>query len=190
MKVIKGIFKNRPLSVPPNIRAVSLRVKKSLFDVIKDEIEDKTVLDLFGGSGSLGIEALSLEAEKAVFVDISRASVKTIQKNLSSLKLLPKGDVILKDVFKAIKDFFLKNIVFDIVFLDPPYYKGLARKTLQALNEYDILSPRGLIVITCYYKDSLENSYKNFSRIFFRNYGQTRVLIYRNNEESTLSGHI
>ena len=190
MKVIKGVFKNRSLSVPSNVRAVLLRVKKSLFDVMRDEIEDKTVLDLFSGSGSLGIEALSLGAEKVVFVDINSACLKTVQKNLSSLKLLPKTEMILKDAFKAIKDFSLKKEIFDIIFLDLPYYKGIVRKTLQALNEYDILSPRGLIAITCYYKDSLEIAYKNFSQIFFKNYGQTRVLIYRKNEEGTLSGNI
>ncbi|HDN86520.1 MAG: 16S rRNA (guanine(966)-N(2))-methyltransferase RsmD [Candidatus Omnitrophota bacterium] len=190
MKVIRGIFKNRYLSVPKGIRAVSLRVKKSLFDLIKEEVVEAKVLDLFSGSGSLGIEALSLGAKEAVLVDIKKSSIDTIYKNLAALKVSAKATPILKDAFKAIKDFYAQEEKFDVIFLDPPYYKGFSTKSLQTLDEYDILASSGLVVVTCYYKDSVEKEFKRFSKILSKKYGQTLLLIYRKNEESSLSRNI
>jgi 16S rRNA (guanine(966)-N(2))-methyltransferase RsmD len=185
MKILKGEFRGRSIRVPPNIRAVSLRVKKALFDILKEEVPQKKVLDLFSGSGSLGIEALSLGAREATFVDIKKGAFKTIGTNLASLRLTSRARVYLKDTIRAIKDFYLKGERFDIIFLDPPYYKGLVRKTLQTLAEYDILTPHGFIVVTCYCKDKTDKDYKGFSNIFSKNYGQTLLVLYKKIDESS-----
>jgi 16S rRNA (guanine(966)-N(2))-methyltransferase RsmD len=160
-------------------------VREALFDVIKEEVPEKKVLDLFSGSGSLGIEALSLGAQEATFVDIKKSSFKVICKNLSSLRITSKARVYLKDAFKAIRDFSLKGEKFDIIFLDPPYYKGLVRKTLQTLEGYDILTPHGFIVVTCYYKDTTDKYCKRFLNIFSKNYGQTLLLVYKKIDENS-----
>ncbi|MCD6584062.1 MAG: 16S rRNA (guanine(966)-N(2))-methyltransferase RsmD [Candidatus Omnitrophica bacterium] len=187
MKVIRGIFKNRYLTVPKGIRAVSLRVKKSLFDLIREEVAEAKVLDLFSGSGSLGIEALSLGASEVVFVDIKKSSIDTIYKNLATLKASPKATLVLKDAFKAIKDFYAQEEKFDIIFLDPPYYKDLSTKSLQTLDEYDILASHGLVITVCYYKDNIDREFRSFSKVLSKKYGQTLLLIYKKNGEGSLS---
>jgi len=190
MKILKGSLRNKSILLPASIRATSSRVKKSLFDVLGDELEGARVLDLFAGSGALGIEALSQGADQAVFVDFKPASLTTIKKNLASLKLTGRTEVILKDATKAIKDFKAKSVYFDVVFLDPPYYKGILRKTLQTLDDYDIVNAFGYIVCLGYYKDEVLREGKHFSLIFANRYGQTLLLIYRYNAESDLSGDI
>lgn len=179
MKVLRGSLKGRNIKCPPNIRPVSLRVKKSCFDILSEEIEDKKVLDLFAGSGALGIEALSRGAKEAVFVDIKRGCIDILKKALFSFKIASMTHTYVKDAFGAVKDFSLRKEAFDIIFLDPPYYKGMLRKALQTLEEYDILTPAGFIVGFCYKKDDLLLESGIFFLILSKEYGQTLLLIYR-----------
>ncbi|RKY40944.1 MAG: hypothetical protein DRP76_00925, partial [Candidatus Omnitrophota bacterium] len=107
------------------------------------------------------------------------------------VKALSYAEVFLKDVFKAIKDFFVQKYKFDAIFLDPPYYKGMSLKTLQTLDEYDILAPQGLIVVLCYYKEKVREEFSHFGIFKEKFYGDTQLKIYsRKSEESSLSGHI
>jgi len=191
VKVVKGKYKNTPLFVPPHTRVPSLRVKKSLFDMVGEYIEKSEILDLFSGSGSLGIEALSLGAKKVFFVDIRKKAVQFTLKNLSLIKALSYAEVFLKDVFKAIKDFFAQKYKFDVIFLDPPYYKGISLKTLQTLDEYDILAPQGLIVVLCYYKERMREEFSHFIIFKEKFYGDTQLKIYsRKDEKGGLSRYI
>ena len=182
MRILGGKFKGRNIIVPSGIRPVALRVKKSCFDILKGEIQGKRVLELFGGSGSLGIEALSQGAKEAIFLDSGRRCVAAIRKNLISLGLNPQQKVILKDSASGIKDFFTYKERFDVIFLDPPYHSGLVTKTLQLLEEYDIVTPSGYIVTFCYTKDDFVQARRGFSLIVERKYGQTLFLIYRRDE--------
>ena len=182
MRVLTGIFKGRNIIVPPGIRPVSLRVKKSCFDILKGEIQGKRVLDLFGGSGSLGIEALSQGAQEAIFLDSNRHCVTAIRKNLACLGLNPRQKVILKDSLSGIKDFFTYRESFDIIFLDPPYHSSLLTKALQLLEDYDIVAPHGYIAAFCYTKDDFVQARREFSLIVKRKYGQTLFLVYRRHE--------
>ncbi|MCK4912500.1 MAG: 16S rRNA (guanine(966)-N(2))-methyltransferase RsmD [Candidatus Omnitrophica bacterium] len=182
MRIFGGKFKGKSITVPLDIRPVSLKIKKSCFDILRGEIEGKRVLDLFGGSGSLGIEALSQGAKEAIFVDSSRRSVAAIRKNLAFLGLDPKQKVLLKDSVSGIKDFFTYKESFDIIFLDPPYHSGLATKSLQLLEEYDIVCPSGYVVTFCSTKDDFVQASKGFSLIVEKKYGQTLFLIYRRYE--------
>lgn len=182
MKIIRGGLKNRMLKVPQNIRPASFRIKKAIFDLINQEIIGKKVLDLFAGSGSLGIEALSGGAMSVTFVDLRRACIKTIMTNIISLKLSSRSEVFLKDSFKTIKDFYNRGRSFDVIFLDPPYYKMMAKKALQTISEYDILAPSGYIVTLCYQNEGMQLKYGHFELILTKNYGQSMVLIYRKKE--------
>ena len=179
LKILRGIFKNKALKVPINIRPATLRLKKAIFDIMDGEIADKYILDLFAGSGALGIESLSCGAKKACFVDLKKAAIKAIIANLTSIKACSSSEVLLKDSFKAIKDFYHDNRQFDVVFLDPPYYRDMHRKALQTINDYDILAPSGYVITLCYRPDSYPEDYCNFELIVNKRYGQSSLLIYR-----------
>jgi len=179
MKISSGKFRGRVITVPADIRPVSLRVKKSCFDILGDEIIEKKVLDLFAGSGSLGIEALSRGAKSTSFVELRRKPIQAIRNNLSKLCQGCDCTVYQKDAFASIKDFCGYKEDFDVIFLDPPYYKEMLIKALQLLEEYDILARSGYVVAFCYEKDQYLEVGKKFSLILNRKYGQTRLLIYR-----------
>ncbi len=179
MRVIGGKFKGVPLKVYSNIRPTSFRIKKGIFDLIREAIDGCVVLDLFSGSGALGIEALSWGAREVVFVDIHKGCIRTIRYNISRLNLLSFSRLLLKDSFKAIKDFRTKGIKFDIIFVDPPYYKDMAKKALQTLDEYDILAPSGYIVVLSYRHEMVGDYYRNFKVLVVKSYGQSRLYIYK-----------
>ena len=179
MKIIAGEIKNQPLKVPLHIRPASSRLKKGLFDLLQDEIRGKSVLDAFAGSGSLGIEALSRGARTAVFVDINKSCIKTVVANLKKLRLISRSEVIIKDAFRALKDFSGRKKTFEVILFDPPYYRDMAKKALQTIEEYDILAPSGYLVVLCYCRDRIGEGYCQGELVVSRDYGQSRVLIYR-----------
>ncbi|MBN2483404.1 MAG: 16S rRNA (guanine(966)-N(2))-methyltransferase RsmD [Candidatus Omnitrophica bacterium] len=185
MKILKGEFKNRSIIVPGKTRPVALRVKRSLFDILQDVIPESHVLDLFAGSGALGIESVSQGAHHAVFVDSGLSPVKTIRQNVNSLKIAHKTKVICKDALAVVKRFHERGDHFDIIYADPPYYQGLTRKTLHTLEAYDILTPRGFVVVTCFYKDIFDSQFTHFQEISRRSYGQTVIIVYQNRDEKS-----
>lgn len=179
MKIIAGEFKGRNIKTPSGIRPVSLRIKKSCFDILGLEVQGKRILDLFSGSGSLGLEALSRGAAVATFVDFDKKCTTIIKNNVSLLGLDSKAQIYLKDASSAIRDFSVFKEVFDIIFLDPPYYQGILRKTLQVLKDYDILANFGFIVAFCFQKDDYITGEHFFPLLRDKKYGQSRVLLYQ-----------
>lgn len=182
MRVMLGSLKGRTIKVPSGIRPASNMVKKACFDILKGEIEDKRVLELFAGSGALGIEALSLGAKEAVFVDVMPQCIKVIKENIFSLGIAEKTKVYLKDAASAINDFHVYKEEFDLIFLDPPYHEAKLINTLQNLEDYDILAPSGYIVSLCYIKDNYIKNSKNFFVVSEKKYGQTLLLVYAKKE--------
>ncbi len=179
MKILGGEFRSRNIIVPQGIRPVSLRVKKACFDILKGELEGKRVLDIFAGSGSLGLEAISRGAKDAVFIDSNPKCITAVRKNISSFAIDYKSRSYVKNSLQAIKNFSADSEKFDIIFVDPPYYRGEVRKTLQALQDYDILANSGYVIAFCYWKDeALEHSEK-LTLIVNKKYGQTIILIYK-----------
>src|SRR3989338_4481511 len=138
MRILSGELKGRKIFTPEGIRPVSERVRKSCFDILGSEVQGKKVLDLFSGSGSLGFEALSRGAGSCVFIDSNQKVLLAVRKNISALCLEAKAQSYLKDSFRAVKDFFTAKASFDLIFLDPPYHRGMLTKSLQQLSEYDI----------------------------------------------------
>lgn len=182
MRIISGSLKGRAIKAPYGIRPVSNIVKKACFDILKGEIEDKRILELFAGSGALGIEALSRGAKEAVFVDIKPECVRAIKENIYFLGLLEKAKVHLKDSASAINDFYVYREKFDLLFLDPPYHEAKLINTLQNLEDYDILTPSGYIVSLAFIKDEYTKTSEKFSIILEKKYGQTLLLIYKKRE--------
>ena len=142
MRVITGTARGRRLATPSNndIRPTTDNVKESIFNIIQFDVEGRKVLDLFAGTGQLGIECLSRGAESAVFVDQSREAVKLVRDNLKTCGL--NGTVIQMDSLS-----FLKSCgKFDLIFVDPPYDSPVYDEVLKTINLVDILSDGGIII--------------------------------------------
>lgn len=147
MKIISGKYKGRKLE-GYNIegtRPTMDRVKESLFGIIQDYIKNSIVLDLFSGSGNLGIEALSEGAKKAYLVDNNIKAIKFIKKNVYNLSV-SNSEIINMDYKKALIYFSNKKILFDLIFLDPPYKTNYLENSLNLINELKLLNENGIIV--------------------------------------------
>jgi len=142
MRVITGTARGRRLKEPKNmdIRPTTDKVKESIFNILQFDIEGRRVLDLFAGTGQLGIEALSRGAKSATFVDESNEAIKIVKENLEQCKL--KGDVVRENAVT----FLGQCGKYDVVFLDPPYASGLMDAALLKIIQFDILADGGIII--------------------------------------------
>jgi len=172
MRVISGKYKGKNILGfdIKGTRPTMDRVKESMFALIQNYIKDAIVLDLFSGSGNLGIEALSNGASICYFVDNNKIAIDTIKKNLIGIE---NTTVIKNDCFNALND--LKNNKFDIIFLDPPYHNNLMNKVLNKIVEYDLLNENGIVV--CEYEEG--NIETTLELIKSKKYGSKNVDIYR-----------
>ena len=145
MRVITGTARGRRLKELEGMetRPTTDRVKEGLFNILQFDIEGRKVLDLFAGTGQLGIECLSRGAASAVFVDRRSDAVKLIRENLKTTELTEHARVVSGDSMEFLKSLREK---FDIIFLDPPYAEGLLEDAISYIAEFDILSPHGIIV--------------------------------------------
>jgi 16S rRNA (guanine966-N2)-methyltransferase len=159
MRIIGGEARGRPIQLPGGcrIRPTSDRVKKSLFDILHP-VTGKSFLDLFAGSGNIGLEALSRGARFSIFVERDALMVKAIRTVLAQLGFSERAEVLAMDAGKGLGHLVLKGKQFDIVFADPPYDEGLVRETLQWLGNGDILTKDGIVVIQHSVREKLEGS--------------------------------
>ncbi len=178
MHIISGKFKGRIIEMPKGIRPSSDKVRESLFEILKNRIEGSKFLDLYCGSGAIGIEALSRGAKSVSFVDNSYNSIKILKKNLSALDILGQSIISIyqKDVLNAVKLF---KEGFDIIFIDPPYYKEIAKNTLMAISNYDILARNTLIVVETYKKDILPEEVGILKKFRASIYGDTKLEFFK-----------
>lgn len=171
MRIIAGKYHGKKLISPigQDIRPTTDKIKESVFNILQFNIADKTVLDLFAGSGALGIEAISRGAKKVIFIDNDSKSIGLINKNLSNIDFL--GEIIKSDALRAIYGFRQK---FDIVFIDPPYNSDLGEQAITAIIKSQLLNADGFIV---YEHDSKINTPSIDGTEVFdsRNYGNTTV---------------
>lgn len=184
MRIISGKYKGRVIKMPKDIRPTQDKVRKALFDILAD-ITGLSFLDLFAGSAAVGIEAASRDAEEVVFVENNKNCVKIINDNFRSLGGL-NYRVIGSDAFAAIKELCGQRRRFDIIFLDPPYYKDMAKKTLQTLSAYDILAPVGFIIIQHFKKDILPEASGDLVLFRQARYGDSLLSFYRKEPRSAL----
>lgn len=176
MRITSGIFKSRIIKAPAGIRPTLDNVRKAIFDILGDAVGGSRVLDLFAGSGALGLEALSRGAGSCVFVDNGRSSVKAIKENIEGLAL--GAEVVYADSLAAIRKFAGEGAAFDFIFMDPPYYKELAKKSLSSLADCDILSETGVVVIEHSKHDPLQASSGGLRLLRTARYGDTLVSFY------------
>lgn len=149
MRVISGKSRGKKLIAleGDNTRPTLDRVKEALFNKIQNNIQDAVVLDLFAGTGALGIEALSRGAKETVFCDKVFEAIQVIKKNIENTKNLEKSTIINKDYNEVLKELARQNKKFDIVFLDPPYKTNFAIMALQKIIMSDLLTEDGIIII-------------------------------------------
>lgn len=180
MRVISGKLKGKRLFSLKgmDLRPTSDRVKEAIFDILQDCFQGQVVLDLFAGTGALGIEALSRGAKKAVFVEGSARSRMALHKNIETCRLKEQAEVLPREVRAGIKILQDRGETFDLIFLDPPYGKGLARQTLQVLSRGSILAPEALIVAEHSAAEDLA-SVIPLERIDGRRYGSTQVSFFK-----------
>ncbi len=149
MRIISGKAKGTKISTIKSMttRPTLDRVKESLFNIIQYELNNTVVLDLFAGSGALGIEALSRGAKKAVFCDTNLECIKVIKQNLEKTHLTSNAIIYNKDYKECLKELTKNNIKLDIVFIDPPYKKNIAVDATKTIMRLGLLNKNGFIVI-------------------------------------------
>ena len=149
MRIISGTSRGRRLATPKSqaIRPTSDRVKESIFNSLGSEVEGKTVLDLFAGTGNLGIEALSRGAKKALFVEKGRQALRLIQINLAQVGMEDRSEILPKDVSRAIGILNQRGESFDLILMDPPYEKGLIQRTLLKLDSHRIYHEDSILIV-------------------------------------------
>jgi 16S rRNA (guanine(966)-N(2))-methyltransferase RsmD len=178
MRVIAGSAKGIPLQAVPGsgTRPITDRVKESLFNILGGWIVDARVLDLFAGTGGVGIEALSRGAAHATFVEKSARATGTIRDNLRRTHLRGKAGVVRADVFKFLAG---EAEPYDLVYVAPPQYEGLWRKTLEALEANPgWLYPRGLAVVQIFPKEFEPVPLRVLELTDERRYGSTLLCFY------------
>lgn len=176
MRIITGKARGRRLETLPGLetRPTAERVKEALFSVLQFEIEGRRVLDLFAGSGQLGIEALSRGAQGCVFVDSSREAAEVIRRNLKAVGLTANTQVLCQDAASYLNR---HGDRFDIAFLDPPYASGLLEATLRQVVPF--MNPGGVIVCESDRDMELPERVGDFVLAKLYPYGRVRIWLYR-----------
>ena len=178
MRVITGKARGVQLKTPDGMltRPTADRVKEACFSIINFDIPGAKVLDLFGGTGQLGIEALSRGAKSAVFVDAREEACKLIRENLKRTKLEQDAKVIRSDYLDYLKRC---REQYNIIFLDPPYAEVFLENALKRITEIDILQTDGIIVTERPLEKELHWEFEGFTRSRDYKYGKTLITIYR-----------
>lgn len=160
MRIIGGKYRHRLISFPDDMahtRPTKDRIREAVFSALGD-INGFQVLDLYAGSGSMGIEAISRGAKHAIFVDISSLAIKTIKDNISNLNIDSSDyEIIKNNDLAAIESFKQRNLKFDLVVLDPPYEQGEYEKIVELLVDYNLLNENAIIVMETNRAITLEN---------------------------------
>ncbi len=180
MRIITGSAKGTKLKVPHglNVRPTTDRVKESIFNIIRNECMDAVVLDIFSGTGNLGLEAVSRGAVRAILVDKSLVSIQVITANAVSTKLLEHVKIIKTDVFRALEQFITAGNQFDLVFCDPPYNQGHVEKVLRIFNRGSLLSNQGILIIEHSHHEMPEGEWDKLRLFRSEKYGETVVSFF------------
>lgn len=176
MRVITGTARGCKLRTLDglDVRPTTERVKEAMFSSIQFDIEGRRVLDLFAGSGQLGIEALSRGAESAVFTDAAETSLSVVKENLAAARLEDKAKVLRTDFRSYLA---MTPDRFDIVFLDPPYRTGMLQEALELLPR--VMSDYGIIVCEYPLDELLESRYGDFASDKVHRFGKIAFSVYR-----------
>ena len=181
MRVISGKARGLKLDTPKNldVRPTTDRVKESLFNIINPYIRESNILDLFAGTGSLGIECLSRGAKNCVFVDKSKDSIGIVKSNVKKARVDNESTILNIDFKDAVKRVSVQNQKFDVIFMDPPYYENMFIDCLKSIDELNLLKEDGLIVVEHDTKDLFDDSIGRLYKSREKKYGNTTITFYK-----------
>ena len=181
MRVIAGTARSLRLVTPEGLgtRPTQDRIKETLFNIIQNDIPGSVFLDIFSGSGGIGIEALSRGAKKAVFIDNDKEAVTCIMQNLAHTKFENRAEVLAREVFVALQTLEYKS-VFDYVLIDPPYSKDLEKKVLEYLTTSTIINNDTVII----FETSIDTDVSYLDDL---GYNLLREKIYKTNKHVFIS---
>ena len=174
MRVITGSARGRKLKTPENfdIRPTTDNVKEALFNILQFDVEGRRVLDLFAGTGQLGIEALSRGAKSAVFVDADREALRIVRENLKACGLT--GELRQQDALSVLR----QGGKFDLIFVDPPYDAGLYESVLEGINSVDKLSDGGIIICESRRETPMPEMRAPYRKKKEYHYGKVKLCLY------------
>jgi len=181
MRIIGGTVRGKSLASfrGMSIRPTTDKVREAIFNILSQPFSFKTVLDLFAGTGAMGIEALSRGAETAVFVDNDPKAVKLVKKNLELCRFTGRAKIINMDVQSALTFANKKREGFDLIFIDPPYLKSLTAVVLNYIADKKLLNADGVIVAESSKRMIWEGEVKGIELFDRRRYGDTVVSFYK-----------
>ncbi|MCR1935493.1 16S rRNA (guanine(966)-N(2))-methyltransferase RsmD [Clostridium tepidum] len=185
MRIISGSARGRKILSPQSsvTRPTLDRIKESIFNIIQNRVYEAKVLDVFAGTGSLGLEAASRGAKFSYLVDKSPETYPLLRQNIKNLKFDNICKSFNMDAYSALEEFARKSIVFDLIFIDPPYAKEMIPPAMEIIDKKELLDKEGLIVTKI---DSSEEIYDGTERIKlfdYRKYGNTTVCFYKFKED-------
>jgi 16S rRNA (guanine966-N2)-methyltransferase len=155
MRVIAGKYRSRPLKGPGSLRLrpTSDRLRETLFNVLGPSLEDSLFVDLFAGTGAVGIEAISRGARETIFVEANPKAARLIRENLNTLEIRQGAELIEAPAVRGLERMATRHLLADFVFLDPPYEKTAAY--LEFLDASHLIAPRGIVIVEQYWKTEL-----------------------------------
>jgi 16S rRNA (guanine966-N2)-methyltransferase len=179
MRIISGKYKGHQL-VPfqaDHIRPTTDRVKESQFNILMGHFDGTRVLDLFAGTGNLGIEALSRGASEVVFVEKNKKSIQILEKNMQKLKVSEPFQIVYKDVIPYLKSY--SGLPFDVIFADPPFTEAMAHDVMGALSESQVFALHTVMTIESARKEKLLDHYTGLERYDVREFGDKVLSFFR-----------
>jgi len=181
LRVTGGELRGRKLICPRGLatRPCTDMIRQAIFNILAGEVAGSRVLDLFAGTGAIGIEALSRGADFCSFVESSSNAVRVLEKNLGVLDLLRRSAVIRRDVLKALGSLGSQSEGFHLVFIDPPYDKGLCQMTLELVALSGVADPDGVVVVRRHKRESLDAEAAGWVKYKSRKFGEALVEFHR-----------
>ena len=185
MRVISGKAKGKKLKAPSKERPLTDQTKEALFNILRNKVVDCYFLDLFAGSGAVGIEALSRGAEIAVFVEIKRKAVEVIRENLNHTGFSDRAEIYAVDVVRALNLLDKKQAQFNIIFLGAPYDSPVLEDALTKLGEINLLGESGIVIAEHRKQHKIQEEYGRLKSFRETRYGETVLTFY---ESCDISG--
>lgn len=181
MRIIAGKWRSRRIETRKSMatRPTLDKVREAVFSSLGGMFDGGNFLDLYAGSGANGLEAISRGMDKAYLVDCSKEAIGSIKENIKALKAEDETDVFCMKDKKALQVFLEKGIKFDYVYLDPPYAKQINDEILQFLDEHQMVTPKGMVIIESDQNDHFEKEYVHLKYVQEKKYGMSRITYYR-----------
>ena len=184
MRVISGRAKGKKLRAPKHSRPLTDQAREALFNILKGKVENCYFLDLFAGSGAVGIEALSRGAKIAILVELNRKAVKTIRENLKNTEFSDRAEVYAVDVIRALNLLDRKQAKFDIIFLGAPYDSPVLEKALIKLGQANLIKGSGVVIAEHRKQRALQDKYGKLNSFRDARYGETVLTFYESRDLS------